>query len=318
MIKWPVLCDKRKSLMWLVILAPFALALFAGAYHYMAFPSCLSCHQQEPFVNATAASPHFEVECTSCHIPRGVGGRVEFGVRHLANAALFRPGGARDLSYVSNAACLSCHEEVLEARLTNNGIRIEHAFCAVEADCTGCHSAVAHGAQVSWVRAYSMKTCLECHVAREAMDCAMCHEGRSREDRITSGTFAITHGEQWEQTHGMGDSATCVACHTAASCVTCHGAGTPHISNFVRVHSDYALSPEAQCTDCHQQRFCDDCHGLEMPHTSEFVRMHAQPAQADERSCMRCHLQADCDLCHDTHVHPGGAIGTLSGGEGGG
>ncbi|MBS3973841.1 MAG: hypothetical protein KGZ89_03120 [Actinobacteria bacterium] len=317
MIKWPVLSDKNKLWMWLVVVAPFTLALFAGTYHYMAFPSCLSCHQQESFVNATAASPHSEVDCASCHIPRGVIGRVEFGAQHLANVVFSRPYGARDLSYVSNSACLGCHEEVVEARLTNNGIRIEHAYCAVETDCAECHSTVAHGAQISWVRTYSMDTCLTCHVAQAAMDCAMCHEGRSREDRITSGTFAVTHGERWEQTHGMGDSTTCVACHTAASCDTCHGVGTPHSPNFVRAHSDYALSPEAQCTDCHQQRFCDDCHGTEMPHTGEFVRTHAQPAQEDERSCNRCHLQADCNLCHDAHVHPGGAIGTLPD-EGGG
>lgn len=283
-----------------------------GGYSYMGFAPCSSCHQDEPFLAATAASAHSEVDCVVCHAPPGYAGRIDFGVRHLFNALRF-VGNPRDLAKVDDTTCLTCHQDVMDIVAEVEGVRINHAYCATEADCTDCHASVTHGREISWVRTYDMETCLACHVAEGPVKCETCHTGRLAEDRITTGVFAITHGPNWEETHGMGDPATCAACHTAASCQTCHGVGVPHETQFMRVHSDFAQQGDAQCGDCHEERFCDDCHGLAMPHPNAFVRAHAKSAGEDRELCRRCHLEPDCLVCHETHVHPGGAIGMEGG-----
>lgn len=306
----------RKSLLWLIVAVPLALLIPISGYFYMGFAPCASCHQEESFFDATQMSAHAAIRCVDCHASGGVVGRVDFGFRHLANVLPIGADGSRDLAAVDDRSCLQCHQTVMNRAIDTGAININHAYCSATTPCTDCHSTVAHGKEISWVRTYDMETCLSCHVEAGSVDCALCHVGRLPKDRITTGTFAITHGPQWEQTHGMGDSSTCAACHTAAACQTCHGAGVPHEPDFVRVHSEYAVDPEQLCVDCHDQRFCDDCHGLAMPHPNRFVRAHAQYAEEDEELCRRCHLEPDCTVCHETHIHPGGALDTLpQGGE---
>lgn len=304
----------RKSLLWLIVALPLAMLLPVSGYFYMGFAPCSSCHQDTSFVQATQMSAHSAVDCVDCHATGGAVGRADFGVRHLVNVLPFGPDVSRDLTAIDDQTCLECHQTVMDGTVEADGVNVNHAYCSTANPCTDCHSTVAHGREISWIRTYDMETCLSCHVDVGSVDCATCHVGRLAEDRITTGTFAITHGPQWKETHGMGDSSTCTACHTAAACQTCHGAGVPHEARFLSVHAEYAKDPEQLCIDCHDQRFCDDCHGLAMPHPNQFVRAHAQYAEQDEELCRRCHLQPDCTICHETHVHPGGAIDSLPGG----
>lgn len=303
----------RRAFIWAIVLGFGILALLGGTYWGWAAPRCGSCHDDVEFVAATQDSSHVATDCTSCHAGSAPVDRVEMGLHQALRWVPVWAGRAREAAAVPDARCIACHESVLTGVVASQGIRIEHANCAAGTACTECHSAVAHGDAISWARVYDMETCLECHVSQGLDDCDLCHAGNLPSVRVSSGVFAITHGVNWERTHGMGNSATCAACHTAASCENCHGVGLPHGPGFLDVHSDLAQDTGARCSDCHEERFCNECHGLAMPHPREFTLGHATPAQEDEELCRHCHLESDCSTCHETHVHPGGAIGTLSG-----
>jgi len=301
----------RRRLIWLAALLPFVAVLFFGVYFATALPGCDSCHDQA-LLDATKASTHAQVACADCHVASGTADRLSFGFRQLLHMELRIVGeGGRDWAAVPDPRCLACHEEVQEAVVNANGLNVLHSECAVGSQCTDCHSSVAHGESLSWTRVYDMETCLECHVSDAETSCDLCHEGQPKSDRITSGVFAITHGADWQKTHGMGNASTCTVCHTAANCEKCHGPGLPHDSTFIEQHSGFARDPKAQCSSCHEESYCNDCHGLDMPHTSKFTREHAKPAEENEPLCKRCHADEDCVTCHVKHVHPGGAIGTL-------
>jgi hypothetical protein len=162
-----------------------------------------------------------------------------------------------------------------------------------------------------------MNRCLVCHVKNEQIKCDLCHEGRPAASRIKSGSFSITHGPQWRTTHGLGDAATCMVCHTSADCFTCHGPGVPHEAKFIESHSAAATDKAAKCNGCHAQTFCDGCHGLQMPHGPQFTRDHAKTAAKNPALCKRCHAGKDCTGCHDKHVHPGGSVGGVTPKRGG-
>ncbi len=303
----------RRRLLTLALIAVPVLLVATVSYFSIALPGCASCHDQAAFKSATAASAHANVPCVSCHVSRTVAGRVTYGFREAFHMVLpLWKGTGREWAAVPDERCLACHKKVLEGPSTVSGMRIDHSTCAVGSRCTDCHSATAHRDQISWVRTYDMDTCLECHVSKASTACDLCHvEGRRAADRITSGIFAVTHGADWQKTHGMGNSATCVVCHTAATCEKCHGPGLPHDAKFISTHTTYATAPGAKCDGCHEKSFCDGCHGLQMPHSTEFKRKHATEAAADRALCDRCHSAADCTTCHVKHVHPGGAIGNF-------
>ena len=309
---------KRHLIIPLSLAALIVLGLAFGMYHAITLPGCVSCHDSGDFGQQTVASAHASVTCVSCHVPSGVTGRLAFGFRQAHHMVLpIVSGDGREWSAVPDVRCNTCHDAVQAATVTANGIRISHALCTEGAECTSCHGTTAHGDATSWVRTYDMETCLACHVSQGAAECDLCHEGRRPANRVTTGVFAITHGAQWESTHGMGDSATCVACHTAASCEKCHGVGLPHGARYIDRHASDALKPAARCDSCHEPVFCSGCHGLEMPHPMTFTRNHAEESRQDAALCDRCHAEPDCTRCHETHVHPGGAIGALGTGGGG-
>ena len=308
----------RRAIWSIAILIAIA-ALALGVFNAVALPGCASCHDDDGFRAATAATAHATVDCRSCHVPTGTLDRVAFSLRQPFH--MFIPlssGAVREAAAVPDSRCLACHEDVETAVVSSNGIRISHESCAVGASCSDCHSATAHGAATSWLRSYEMDTCLACHISQGDTACDLCHEARGSKNRIESGTFAVTHGPQWRVTHGMGDSATCTVCHMSADCVECHGAGLPHEPGFIQTHADYSAQSNAQCADCHAQSFCDVCHGIPMPHPPEFTSGHSQTAQAQPAVCARCHAESDCTTCHEMHVHPGGATGGAPTGGGGG
>lgn len=307
--------DKSRVRVWILrfaALAPVLILFGLLVAHGATSSQCDTCHSDPQFVASTELQPHAGVACEECHAPSGEVDRVVFRYRQLFHmASSVMPQQGRAWAQVPDTTCLKCHEAVIAAPTTANSLRIDHAVCAEGSRCTDCHSYTAHGDSTPWLRAYDMETCLGCHATQASSDCSLCHQGRLPQDRIASGTFAVTHGQQWEKTHGMGDSATCSACHTAASCENCHGVGLPHDAGFMQQHSSLSRSEGARCQTCHEKRFCDDCHGLRMPHTNEFTRGHAAQSKDNRTLCARCHAETDCTTCHETHVHPGGAIGTL-------
>jgi len=295
---------------WLAVIAPLALVLSSSVAAAAVLPGCVHCHEKDgPFRDQTRASTHAGVGCAACHVPSGYADRLGFGFRQVFHMAF--PGArssGREWAGVGNDECLKCHRAVGQGVVQANGIRVDHAACTVDSECVDCHSTVAHGTATGWPRTYDMETCLECHTENGISDCDLCHVGRRPQARITSGVFAVTHGPDWRKTHGMGNSATCAACHTAATCRKCHGPGLPHDAKFIETHGRSAVSSEAKCSGCHENRFCEACHGIAMPHSPAFTRNHAGLGGKRRAVCARCHADSDCVNCHVTHVHPGGAV----------
>jgi hypothetical protein len=151
-----------------------------------------------------------------------------------------------------------------------------------------------------------MEDCYACHAQRtKKTGCDVCHTGRGQRERTQVGSFRVTHGPNWQSTHGMGRMDSCAACHDDSKCVGCHGAGVPHGGEFLVRHATHSKSKDAKCTTCHRSEFCTDCHAYPMPHTRDFTLDHAKTVEADgKRKCLTCHDEADCIGCHVSHVHP--------------
>lgn len=275
-------------------------------------PGCASCHTARGLIADVTSEAHFVtgVSCVDCHIGSAIEDRIRFGVYQAYGMAVPILDTAESSALaIADSSCRSCHDDI-DGTMTVAGLRIKHDECASGSSCVDCHSDAAHTEGVSWPTVYDMDTCLGCHDAAAAYDaCDTCHVGSLERVRRTTGAWAVTHGSDWQRTHGMGEMTTCRACHAESYCTRCHGPGVPHDERFFGRHGALSLSADARCTECHEQALCDDCHGLEMPHPIEFTRGHADLVDGtDDASCKACHADADCVTCHVKHVHPGGAV----------
>lgn len=286
-------------------------ALFLGVSYTSATRGCESCHDK---VHTTwTKGTHASVSCVRCHVPSSPTAKLNFGVNVVMGMRLrltdVSSGGATD---IPNLRCMSCHIAVNKgAQVVGQSVKLNHEACAATSRCVRCHGSVVHGPDQRLVRGIDMFECLDCHTkVGQAVECDSCHPGRLKKDRITTGTFAVTHGPKWREAHGVGSVSACSACHDEAKCGKCHGIGVPHGSGFVPIHGAYAQAPEQKCESCHQPTFCNLCHGVLMPHPRQFKNEHSTIVrQSGEKQCRRCHSETDCTTCHTLHVHPGGAIG---------
>ncbi len=278
------------------------------AYVAVAQPGCESCHLVGEYGEATIASSHASVKCMACHPGSGVLQRLSFS-SNVVNSMLLGivPSQGRPGASVEDAACLACHDLVLEQLTDSKGYRIQHLTCAADRSCVDCHSSVAHGSASTWPRSSEMSVCVECHDGATASNqCDACHSGKTESERIGQGAWRVTHGQDWRSAHGMGNFETCSACHPKDYCVRCHGIALPHDEDFMREHAVLSLTPGSLCDDCHHTSFCSDCHGIEMPHPVTFIAEHAVIVAAEgDDVCIECHKASDCANCHLLHVHPG-------------
>lgn len=278
---------------------------------------CVSCHK--PQGSALRASSHATVSCYRCHLAGGL-----LGIPQAKASEWFRMypravGGVRLASAgerIPRDACAECHENDEQGVIEVGGLRIKHAACAAPpTPCDQCHGDTGHGTKVRWPREPVMDDCLACHARRGASaKCTTCHAGKLQAERIVSGPWQATHGANWKSTHGMGNLATCKACHPAEKCIECHATPIPHAREFMASHGPEALKQGARCTACHKRRdWCASCHGIQMPHPDGFLKAHPKKAKnAKDPVCLKCHASADCVNCHTAHTHPGRTEGTLS------
>lgn len=279
-----------------------------------ALPGCEGCHyDRSGFKSATLAASHGDTPCVSCHVDTGsLVERTKFGVYEAYGMYLpLLDTEASDIGLVRDGRCLSCHKEVETRIVKSDGLIMKHASCAKGRRCVDCHSEVGHGSATSWARVTSMNDCVSCHKkTRNSLKCETCHAGRGETKSIAEPEFAVTHGPNWQKTHGMGQMSVCSVCHDENKCARCHGAGVPHATDFIQQHPALSTGPDAKCTTCHRKKFCDDCHQLEMPHPKRFAAAHSRMVKAEgDQKCLRCHAKTDCEGCHVKHIHPGGSVG---------
>jgi len=295
------------------LLTLLCLALLPGAIALVWTPNCDTCH--EDIAQSQRHFPHAEQSCISCHGGTTRAQRLSYQMTVMYQMRLPVWPFQADTLGISNTHCQSCHESDRASGVTvSRGIRIDHSVCTAQIRCTVCHAGIGHELADSWTSRYSMNQCLRCHQSKSVYSeegCEQCHEGRHQPlTEAAPSSFALVHGANWEQTHGLGDIQTCAACHDSTMCARCHGELVPHDSRtVVSQHGRVAIDPGNQCDTCHRDAsFCDGCHGIDMPHPSGFLQEHSAITRRLTREvCNRCHLPDDCNACHSAHVHPGGA-----------
>lgn len=309
---------------WFAIVAAFGLAalVFALASAGAVSPVyCGTCHgSQRAQLKAT---DHSTLTCDSCHTSPGAFGLLDnrIAVAGMVPAKLI-PGVAGPRMPVANEACQRCHGDLSRQVVVRNGLRMSHREVTGEDwACTECHAGLAHKRSAAAPGGrYTMGMCLKCHSsnANNPDGCSVCHEGRADEARLADSTpWRVTHGAQWQSTHGMGELTTCKACHPVDYCSRCHGMTVPHPADFAARHGKAIVddpSKRADCVVCHKGSACDDCHGIEMPHPRGFLQRHSSVVERSGReSCQRCHDELSCQRCHERHIHPGIPEGRLRG-----
>lgn len=310
-----------RVVVWLAVLGILAVAaVFISAGYSGAL--CSGCHAMRPFADSLRASRHSGTGCTRCH-GSGFADYAALGGREAADmlpAFAFSLGSAEPTgpsNAVPDAACLSCHADVLGRTVSAHGMRMRHASCVPQGQgCVECHSGVAHGKSTRAATGVSMDACVKCHNGgKVSARCDLCHAAKLQTERIARGVWAVTHGPDWQRMHGLGNLADCRICHPSDYCKQCHGMSLPHPDSFPRTHGETALTQRAQCLKCHDEKaFCLACHGIPMPHPAGFLPAHSKVAKGfDDPACARCHPRDTCDACHLKHTHPGSTRGTIGG-----
>lgn len=312
--------DRRKApeIVWYIVMSVLMAIVFVGVVTTAAAVSptfCRMCHSAP--AEELQGSMHASVDCNSCHDRNGVLGIVESRLRVVSmvyRAPFVRVlGGVSADVMIDDENCVDCHESLIPKTISRFGIRMNHR--APHADgwtCTQCHRGSAHPTNGYSGASYTMEMCLQCHSAgpQNLATCSTCHDeesGERREDRPKT-PWSITHGANWQQTHGMGDLNTCKTCHAADYCAACHNMQLPHPANFLGNHGQQVLqreTAERDCVVCHKGAACDNCHGIEMPHPNGFIRQHQDASREKGEVCERCHAPEQCTECHIRHTHPG-------------
>lgn len=165
------------------------LALSGASMWWTSQPSfCGKCHPMKPFIDQWAVSTHRTVNCEKCHTTPGLFGFIGGKIAGLQVVANYFRGDYRDWSFnavVSNAACLECHESIMEKSIHKKGkglpLVVSHEnIVKAGGKCNFCHSTVAHGKAVppGSQTHPSMSACVKCHNGKIApLRCSMCHPG---------------------------------------------------------------------------------------------------------------------------------------------
>ncbi len=279
---------------------------------------CALCHRLERA--SWRVSTHSNASCRDCHSAKGSLGGLRNSLRRVAMLSGGLTGAYEKpvIASVDSRSCLDCHAQIAEDVVTRFGIRMRHVdVMKAGIACTKCHNTVAHGKATASPKGPFMDTCTPCHKGEKASSkCETCHTSQiARIPTPRLAPWAITHGERWSKTHGMGNAGTCSLCHPGDFCSRCHGMNLPHDSTWPLVHGKAAIANASsvpakdkprRCTGCHVVSYCDGCHGVPMPHPKGFLPKHKQEhKRVGRRVCMNCHIQSECNECHEKHVHPG-------------
>lgn len=270
-------------------------------------------------VQAARSSAHASLECSRCHMIGGVAGVIPDGLEmgRMATGMLLghRPSPS---AFISDASCRACHERVLRTTVRSGGIAIRHEDL-LAVPCVECHAGTGHQLSRRVYATTQMEDCTSCHKvdARNTGACDLCHVEGERGTRDEATAWRVSHGPDWQRTHGMGNLDSCADCHQRDACVKCHGTMIPHPGDWPSTHGVDAVSDDRTCLKCHEKTWCTDCHVVAMPHAEGFLRVHGPAADESGRAtCLRCHDGATCDNCHYRSSHPDvPGVATMHGGQ---
>ena len=217
---------------------------------------CIGCHRIPKVLSVfssahgernDARTPFAQLECESCHGPRG-----RHPIDGRASIITFGDGALTPVAE-QNAVCLGCHE----GRMGNDWHAGEHA--AQDISCASCHEPMAANDPML-VSGSQAEVCYDCHQRQRGqiqkpyahpvrfgrMDCSSCHtpHGSATEASLRRPTL----------------NETCYECHAekrgpfafehqpvTEDCTLCH---SPHGSNHPAM---LTRRPPLLCQQCHSQ-----------------------------------------------------------------
>ncbi len=95
-----------------------------------------------------------------------------------------------------------------------------------------------------------MEECVSCHEQKDvSIECTPVTSQEKQRARAR-GPWQVTHGKDWEKTHGMGQMDSCSTCHPGDFCAKCHEVAVP--TPGVRgTHGELAIEDPESCQTCH-------------------------------------------------------------------
>lgn len=274
-----------------------------------------SCHADSAAVAQVHENDHrYRARCVECH-EEGSGADLVTAIASRSTMLVAEAGltDAAPSRPVTSAACLGCHEDVLQGVLESDrvNVRMSHAEpIASGMDCVDCHGPVGHLGESARI-SVSMDVCLGCHDGDAApTECSACHTtdiaavGR---DSLSGEETRITGSGRYQYPPVEVSDRDCGGCHELETqCDPCHGTRLPHPERFVQGYhaKDAAWSKKETCFRCHEEVWdCQQCHSpFSVGHLDSWVRDH-QSAEWD--SGCGCHGRGTnedipiCVFCHD-------------------
>ncbi|MEW5705926.1 MAG: cytochrome c3 family protein [Actinomycetota bacterium] len=309
------------------------------SFDYISQPHvCIDCHKDKKAPD-TEVVKHKGVKCISCHEQPGVSGYLFNKLDYARWFIAYTTGNYTQplQAYVTNEACLRCHQVVTEKTVVRYNIRVSHKeFLATNMKCVDCHANPPHTI-ANKTRRLGMDKCIGCHNSVKASsDCALCHTNHAKTDIRTANREFIRIDVR--------PLSECRSCHPPSlwqgECIRCHGLEMPHPAGWREgSHARLAFTNRKLCDKCHPQPpgmvpseyphqaktepgparsyFCNRCHAFPSPHgsTENWIKQHGPAANLQinvntpvclkchgedpVRYCAGCHGRDFCDRCHN-------------------
>lgn len=288
----------------IVVVAGAVAAVFfavAGAVVFKTTSSsgfCKSCHLMVPYYDSWSRSAHKNVECTSCHMPPDIKGKLLTKFEALTQIAKYvtRTWGTRPWARIGDESCTGCHKDSdlrnLPVKEFRKGVFFSHAphlnpeVRHRKLKCTTCHTQVDRSKHMEVL----VSACYTCHfkpddaghLTRQA-ECTQCHSKGMRQQDFQES--ALSHSKI--ALKAMAPGSDCKSCHKNVvrgdgevpeyRCYQCHNTVSEvkkELASRDKIHEIHVSKQGVQCNNCH----------LEIVHKKPKTR--PSPAGSD---CRQCH-----------------------------
>jgi len=243
----------------LIVLAVVVLVVVPGYIatrpaYFSRFPSLDD--EYEPWSTST----HVSAACQNCHIPPNVIRQTAYRFRMVGEfyySLVVRSHTPDVFDKPTNAACLSCHED-LRAVNPKGDLKIPHKAHVniLKMQCVQCHNYLVHEKNPAGTHTPTMAGCLKCHNGDTAKNnCTVCHTKKA--------TPASHKAADWLVVHPKQVTSDCNACHawTKNWCADCHARRPKsHTADWRKTHGEQ-VAKHRNCEACHAASFCIRCHG---------------------------------------------------------
>jgi hypothetical protein len=205
-------------------------------------------------------STHVKASCQDCHVSPKALPQAAFDLRMVGEfyySLVARSHTPDVFGTPTNAACLSCHED-LRTVSPEGDLRIPHKAHVniLKMPCVRCHDYLVHENNPQGTNTPTMAGCLECHNGDTAKNtCSACHTEKAAPSTHTAANWLVEHPNEV--------SAECDECHawTANWCADCHSRRPrSHTVNWRKIHGEQ-VAKNRNCEACHTAEFCIRCHG---------------------------------------------------------